>query len=242
MKYNLLIGGIPVKQNENCVDIMCKIGNELGVKIDKSDIIAAHRLQETKSKAPPNIIVKFLRYSTKSSILMKLKEVKYKWNAGVIEGVSKTVFFNDHLTARRRHLLWKARLAKEVGYLSQAWTTGGKIYVKKQEKDRPTMLQSIADLQTITQNNLDGLLRKAEKVREGRWAASTSVERGEKNPVLTDEHMNKDETPRETTKENDASPPESSQGKDATPLKITKTNGTCSTPLESSKSDGPAPK
>lgn len=56
---NVEIKGIPVTQNENCVAIIQKIGEEVGCTVETSDIDACHRVSTFRNASEKNLIGTF---------------------------------------------------------------------------------------------------------------------------------------------------------------------------------------
>ncbi|CAF1529495.1 unnamed protein product [Didymodactylos carnosus] len=62
-RKDLLIYGIPVKNDENLYTTVMELGNALGIKLNRNDFYATHRLpaKRTGDKLKSTIIVSFVR-------------------------------------------------------------------------------------------------------------------------------------------------------------------------------------
>ncbi|XP_076343276.1 uncharacterized protein LOC143243317 [Tachypleus tridentatus] len=67
--YNVLIGGIPEKPDENLQEVVEKITTTFGVDCAPTDIDTVHRIgkKTTENKSPRQIVVKFCRHSETTS-------------------------------------------------------------------------------------------------------------------------------------------------------------------------------
>ena len=71
--------GIPVSENKDVVDLVVKIGNFVGAKVERNDISIAHRLppkRHFKIGVPPGIIARFISRNVQNEIYSKRVVVK----------------------------------------------------------------------------------------------------------------------------------------------------------------------
>lgn len=147
---NIEIKGIPIVQNEDCLAIVRKIGDLVGCEINESDLDGCHRLRQTKSNNPPSIVARFVRKTMKREVMKKRKEKGSVFTSELgIPGDNHQIFLNDHLTAYNRKLLAKAIEGKKQGKLDAAWTSFGKVFVKKSQKDRPTQVKDLWSIEDL---------------------------------------------------------------------------------------------
>ena len=115
------------------VDIVVKVGQALGVNLEKKDVSTAHRLPAErnsiaadKKDEPAAIIARFVSRD------VRILAFKQRFNARKLTEFSMTgmkkLFVNENLTKMRKRLLRKTKqAAKEVGY-HYVWTWTGRIY------------------------------------------------------------------------------------------------------------------
>ena len=151
---NLDFKGVPVTENENVTNTVIEISKLLGVEITKSDISTAHRLATkhpkngATSSVPPAIIARFERRDICNEIYNQRKTAKtIQPHQYPVPGMTK-LYVNENLTQYSKRLLWKTKkLTKK--YYAYLWTTNGKIFVKKNEKDEQRIIQSENDYKKL---------------------------------------------------------------------------------------------
>ncbi|KAJ8877058.1 hypothetical protein PR048_021510 [Dryococelus australis] len=89
---NLELHGIPVKENENIVDLVIQASSALGVKLIKEDIDACHHLTQRKPELPPPITVKFTRRLKKEEVM----KAKKNFPRATWTGVLKDLIGEEH--------------------------------------------------------------------------------------------------------------------------------------------------
>lgn len=137
-RENVLITNYPEEANENVENIVCKLGEKLGVPINfKVDIQAAHRNPSNSAIKP--IIVRFTNRQVRNNFIRASKSKKIKLN-------NKPVYVNDHLTPANSTLFYKSRKLVHDKKIKAAWTSAGKIFVKRSESSEKIRIQHISDL------------------------------------------------------------------------------------------------
>jgi hypothetical protein len=104
------------------------------------------------------IIVRFLRKQDKEDFL-QARRVKRDLKVGALDcfadlrgpAAEVIVFVNESLSPARRDLLNKARLAKKDGKLSDVWTVGGKVFVRKTTEGMKHTVRDLDHLLAIAQ-------------------------------------------------------------------------------------------
>lgn len=146
---NVQIDGIPPKQDENLRDMMMEIGRKIEVEIKSEDIDAIHRIPTRSSKAPEPIVVQFLTRQMRDSVVLKAKNKKVYTKDLNIAGESKPIYVNEHLTRKKKHILFEARRIKFEKNYKFLWTKSGKIFIRKEERSPVINLNTIDDLKKI---------------------------------------------------------------------------------------------
>ena len=143
-KHNLEIHGIPESSEENLPDKIIKLGKVLNIHIVNNDIDICHRMAMRRSNGGPRpIIVRFRSYRAKSNLYKSKKHLR---------SVSLNNYFhiNENLTNYRHELFAKVRKFKKDQQLAySAWTTDGKIFVRKSQSDQVYRVHKVEDLDNI---------------------------------------------------------------------------------------------
>ncbi|KAL3279799.1 hypothetical protein HHI36_017307 [Cryptolaemus montrouzieri] len=118
---NLEIQGVTKKNDEN-LDIVCSIAQHLDFNITESMIDPVHRVPTRKENGTKNIIVRFQNRRKKEVIMAAAKTKRLLGNGGSpgfqIDGVSKSLFINEHLTSTNKLYIEALSVAesREYGY------------------------------------------------------------------------------------------------------------------------------
>ena len=98
LRNNVIISNVPEKSEENSEEVVRKLFDFLKIQVKEYDIVRCHRLPKNRTKrdgsadvddSPPNLIVKFHHYDTKSKIMM-----------AAIKESPKTTIFGDNNDSR----------------------------------------------------------------------------------------------------------------------------------------------
>ena len=116
------VSGIPVKKNENCIDIIKRLGS-LGLNVNNS-IEIAHRLKNG------DIIVKFRDRPSRDSLFRAKDKLKGKTTKDLEFNEEKFIYINESLAFDIKKLLFNFRQkCKELG-IKKILTDNGIIKVK----------------------------------------------------------------------------------------------------------------
>ncbi|KAJ8937221.1 hypothetical protein NQ318_005925 [Aromia moschata] len=156
---NIEIQGVPVKNNENVLNIVENITKFLNVKIDPTQVEYAHRVQSQKrdnTNNVKNIIVRFTSRKLKDEVLSAVKTKRQAiglTSPGLkIEGVSQRLFLNEHLTSENKLLFKEARDAAKTKKYKYVWVKNCNIYVRKTDDSRVKSIRSLDDVNSINSN------------------------------------------------------------------------------------------
>lgn len=147
---NIEIKGVEEKSNENLKAIVAKIAIKLGAgEVKENDIDIAHRINNRNKREPRDIIVQFKSRDSKEKILAKRRE-KVSSN-DITNGIKDNlIYLNEHLTLHNKTMFWEARnKCREVNY-KFVWTKDGKIFVRKEEKERAFRIRNLDDIKKIS--------------------------------------------------------------------------------------------
>ncbi len=121
-RNNLLISGIPLKQNEKVKELVKNLVSKMQVPIKDLDIVAAHHLP-TKSSAPPTI-VKFTNRDTKTKMIKASR--KMKLNGGEFNySPALPIYCGEQLMQYTQILLTTAQKLRQEGYIKYVWLGRG---------------------------------------------------------------------------------------------------------------------
>lgn len=140
-KNTFKINGIKETQRENTKEVVKRVLEKEGVKLDEADVIAIHRIPG-KAGEPKPILVKLKNNMAKSSVMRKRSAVKKNSNGHC--------WLSDDVTKLNGQLIKKL---KEHPQIDNAWYFNGSVYG---EKDGIRMKFDLLD-------NIDEKIRKRKK-------------------------------------------------------------------------------
>ena len=124
-KFNLVIKGIPERQEEDHVENFISLGIILKVNLTSGDIDNVYRLStKSKTKTRP-IIVRFSNYNAKSQLDKDRINLR---NVTLHDLGAEKIFINENLTAWRSGLFREARKVMKKHHNGKTWTVDGKSF------------------------------------------------------------------------------------------------------------------
>lgn len=145
---NVEIKGIPIKKNENLIEIVCQLGDIVGQPVSPSDINFVTRARSSADVKP--IIVGFLGRYIKGNFVASARATKNLTaeKLGFLKVESK-IYVNDHLTSENKQLLTKVKkLAAEKNY-KYTWVQNCRILIRKNDTSPIILIQSEGDIAKI---------------------------------------------------------------------------------------------
>ncbi|KAL1448500.1 hypothetical protein WDU94_005605 [Cyamophila willieti] len=148
-RSNVQINNVPEHPDEKMEDIICKMGEKVGVKINFAvDVQAAHRIPSAKSPRP--IIVKFSNRQMKKNFIMQTRKAKLKCDfLNLATPSMNPIYINDHLTKTRSNIMFEARSLVRKKTVKSAWTVEGTIFIKRDDMSPPVRISSMNDLKVF---------------------------------------------------------------------------------------------
>lgn len=145
---NLEIKGVP--EGGNPYDVIKMIGDVLEEPISNSDIDICHRVP-TPKPGEQNIVVRFIQRTKRNAVLMKAKKKKLTAAAlgYTLARTTTPVFVNEHLTRQSKQLLGAAIAKKKEVRWKYVWTTGGKVFARKDDGLNVLRILCTADLERM---------------------------------------------------------------------------------------------
>ena len=145
-KFNLVIHGIPEREEEDNIENVIKLGKLLEVNLSSGDIDIVHRMK-TKSKDKPRpIIARFSNYNAKSKLYKARLNLR---NVDLQDLGAEKIFINENLTAWRAELFKEARKVKKKYNNGKTWTVDGKIFLKTDLTAKVLKIDSYEDLKAL---------------------------------------------------------------------------------------------
>ncbi len=94
-KTNLIIYGIPFKEEENVSELIKNLATALKVPYSNSDIVACHRLPNNKGNTPP-LIVQFVNHTNQEEWIRASKQGRLSSGALNMQPITQ-IFCDKHL-------------------------------------------------------------------------------------------------------------------------------------------------
>lgn len=128
-RNTLRISGIPEDATESTDVKVLELAGELNVNLFSHDIDRSHRVGKPSPTKTRDIIVKFSRYNARRMLYEVRKDLRHVENRD-------SVFINEDLTKIRSKLLYDARIFVRAKYLSAAYSSDGRIFVRDNNNGR----------------------------------------------------------------------------------------------------------
>uniref|UniRef100_A0A8D8SSS6 FP protein C-terminal domain-containing protein n=1 Tax=Cacopsylla melanoneura TaxID=428564 RepID=A0A8D8SSS6_9HEMI len=146
---NIQIDGVPVTRDEDLKEVVKTMGQKIEVNIKSEDIDAIHRIPSRSNANPEPIVVQFVTRQMKENVVKKSKEKRVCTDDLNMQCANKPVFVNEHLTRKRKNIMFEARKLKNEKNYKFLWSRNGKILIKKNETSITIQLNSLDDLAKI---------------------------------------------------------------------------------------------
>lgn len=144
---NLEIKGVPTEGD--LAVALSKIGEVIGEPIDEDDIDICHRVS-TQKATEKNIVVRFVRRSKRNAVLDKARKTRGMTAESLGFMASTPIYVNEHLTRQNKQLLGATIARKKEMRWRYAWSTGGKIYARKEDGSDALRIEALDDLMKMT--------------------------------------------------------------------------------------------
>ena len=142
---NLIVAGVPDQPDEDTRKATIKILTALKVNINKEDIKEVYRIG--KQKENRTIMLKLEKPRNKQEILNRVRETKgIKVQECGLQGENKNIYFNEDLTKQNQQLFKKARDYRKGKNYKSVYCLNGKIYLRKNDREKPIHISSEEDL------------------------------------------------------------------------------------------------
>ncbi len=145
------IVGLPdnVNDPEEELKQLVKMSKEkLGIKLKASDISTISRLGKKRDGKTRNVNVTFKDKTLREKVYQQRKKLITHQNG------SKNIYINDCLTKHRQSLLYTCRKQVRAKKLFAAWSQGGNILIRREEKGKIVQVLEHQDLTgSLTEDN-----------------------------------------------------------------------------------------
>ena len=153
---NVEIQGVPASENENVEMVAMKVLKKVDPRLERHHMGKIRRLrtieaisnQEKKEgkKMYNPILVTFKSREQKIKVM---KEKKKLYGADFSDIKAERVYINENLTKSSRNLLYLARRFKEEKGWKYAWSSSGTILLRKDEKSKVNVINSVEDIEKL---------------------------------------------------------------------------------------------
>lgn len=144
---NLEIKGVPLEGDP--YELVKKLGEVLNEPVMESDIDICHRVPTSESNKK-NIVVRFVHRTKRNALLTKSKKKRVDTGSLGFSGVACPVYINEHLTRQNKQLLGAAIGRKRNAGWRYVWSSGGRVFARKDETTNAIRIASNDDLLKIT--------------------------------------------------------------------------------------------
>ena len=154
----LEIRGIPLPSTPMDLDqtdeVVLKIGEKIGVPMQKSDISISHRIPSRKqftdegNPIPPAIIVKFVKRETRENLYRARKNLKSVSTVDLGYSVANKIYVNESLTEKNKELFKLCLKCKRDLSYKFLWTNAGSIFLRKNVSSPVIPLNCTDDIPT----------------------------------------------------------------------------------------------
>lgn len=132
---NVIINGITEEKKEDVVNIVTKLGQEMGINNAADHIQVAHRLPSKISPRP--IVIRLLNTKTRDLWIKAARDMKLR---------DKKIFVSEHLTVNNYKLLKNVKTWAKENNHRYVWTQDCRILMRKQDRSKVRCIRSIKDL------------------------------------------------------------------------------------------------
>lgn len=146
---NLEVVNVPEKRNENLIAILENIAAAVKQPITKHDVVSIHRVPQLnpKSGRPKNIIIRFSSRILRDNFLAAARTTKNITTDQLqIKGTSQRVYFNEHLTLKKKTLFREVREAAQKNGFKYTWIKHGSILARASDSSPVIVIRTKEDV------------------------------------------------------------------------------------------------
>ena len=146
-RVNLEVSGIPEQRGENPEQVVLSIAKHISPDLSASDFDVVHRLgsKRTDDNRPRPIIVRFTTRRARNAMYDGRRKLKTFSSRDLGFNSDGKIYINENLISSTKELLKDVNKARRDAGYKFLWTQNGRIYVRKNEKSQPIIINSRED-------------------------------------------------------------------------------------------------
>ena len=151
-RSSVIISGVPETDSETTDSLVMDIGKAAGLSLSASDLDRSHRLGRALPGKTRPILARFVRSKTRDEVFLKRKDLtaeRLNNHQTLTRPVVSRVFISECLSPKNQHLLYVARQLRRKKIIWAAYTTNGRVKVKKSETDLACTISHLSDLEQL---------------------------------------------------------------------------------------------
>lgn len=159
VKTSIEIRQVPKKPKENKEYLhacLKSLSRSIGHPFEGVVIRDIFRLPSKTTDVNSTVVVEFVSTFNKINFLQCVKRKNQSSRLSTkdlgIEGESTPIFVSEHLSAKARHLYYRARDVAKSCQFAFCWTANGQVFLRKEESEPQVLIRSEAQLENIKNN------------------------------------------------------------------------------------------
>ena len=142
--------GIPEESAENPVQLAIDLAKTVGVKLDRTDLDRAHRVERVgQGQKPRPLLVKYATYQRREQVWSArkvMRDAKPPRGSSLPENIMRNVYLQESLTRRNQEIMFAARELRRKKKLWAVWTDSCIMKVRVREGSPTVRITSMDDL------------------------------------------------------------------------------------------------
>lgn len=149
-RTNLEISGIPETPKEDVLSLIKDVGTAIGVELDESQVMAAHRIPSFKKNRTPSLIVQFHTKMQRDAWITNFRKKKTMSADEINRALPKNkVYLNEHLSPDSKMFLGQLKEACKKDNFKYVWFRDGKFYVRREDGGRCHRINDLSELSKL---------------------------------------------------------------------------------------------
>jgi len=146
---NVEIKGIPKQPDEQPLQVILKLAAAVKVPLKPEDIDVCHRVPSfgRKEEGKPPLIVQFTTRCKRDEFLKTSRRMRPTLGSlGYDKDSQAQIYVNEHLTPKKKVLLYEVAQWRKNNDWKFMWTDGGNIFVRKAQDTKAHKIDCLEDL------------------------------------------------------------------------------------------------
>ena len=156
-KWCVEINGVPTTKEENCYQIVEKIGNIMNINFDSNQVDIAHKNRQNPNANTPTLIVLFKSRTSRDNFYCNKSKLHTKsiadiglHSSPITDSTKNKIYINESFSATTKMIFRHTReKCKSLRYFS-CFTVNGLIYAQKVKDGNRIRINSMQDINLIT--------------------------------------------------------------------------------------------